>query len=100
MKLSLKTKQRLIRYSKAVQGKETKVRTTYFWDGSSGESVDLAITQEWYRARTALKKCPEPSIKKLVYQIQWQRLDDGLKAIYDAVLADNELIALGHKFTK
>jgi hypothetical protein len=104
MRLSAKTKQRLVRYANAVQQYETKRQKVYFADGSHSETSPSApIVNEWVDARDDLKNCPEPKIKKLVHRIQIDRLDDtrsriGVMKVVDAYrLAENELIALGHK---
>lgn len=108
MKLSDKTRKALIRYAKAVQRREMERVRGYFLDGSSYERDPNPLTiKEWVVARTALKKCPEPSVKKLVRQIQIERLDEAgfnrvrvAEVLSASFIADNELIALGHKLVQ
>jgi hypothetical protein len=95
MRVSETTKQRLIRYATAVQQYETRL---------SGATID-----EHSAAKNDLKNCPESEIQALVHQIWIERIDeampdesktplDVIQADHDAVLAKNELVALGHKF--
>ena len=108
MKLSDKTKRKLIRYAKAVHRREIERVRGYFRDGSTCEcDPNLPTMREWADARAALRKCSEPNIKKLVRQIQIKRLDEAgfnrmkiAEVVSAAFIADNELIALGHKLAK
>ena len=57
-------------------------------------------------AKTALDECQEPEIKALVFQTQIERIDEAMeKSAVEAqqaddlaMLAKNELVALGYKF--
>ena len=115
MKLSPETKQRLIRYANAVKRYETGQRRIYFQNDEHVEEYTEAppsssTISELVNAREELKICPEPKIKRLVYLTQIERLDEAFKckpgkerslkageieAAYR--IADNELVALGHK---
>jgi hypothetical protein len=103
MRLSAKTKQRLIRYANATVLYESERRRVYFSDGHLEIPPSTPTLKEWSDARDDLKKCTEPKIKKLVHATQIDRLDDArsqtqVMKVADAYrLAENDLIGLGHK---
>jgi len=108
--ISVDSKRRLIRYAKATRQCETERRVIRDRDGGMLErSPSLPTLKEYFDARDGLVNCPEPDIKTLVHQIQIERIDevmvdetktelDVIAADHHVMLADNELIHLGHKF--
>lgn len=103
--LSNETKQKLARFASATKQRESEASRVYFKDGSILETPQSQTTlNEYFSAREDLSTCPEPDIKKLVYSIQIERLDDVVDEVSAGYiqstyrLADNELVALGFKF--
>src|SRR5205085_761817 len=78
-------------------------------DGFLETSPSTRTLDEYLAARTDLVRCREPEIAELVHQIQIERVDevmvDETKTELDVIAADqnsqtanNELVALGHKY--
>jgi len=110
MRISAETTRRLIRYANATKQHETERRVIRDRDGGMLErSPSLPTLKEYFDARDDLVNCPEPDIKTLVHQIQIERIDEVMvdetkteleviAADHNVMLADNELVYLGHKF--
>jgi hypothetical protein len=105
--ISAESKDRLVRYANAVRLVEMSSRKVYFRDGSYLDmGPSLAAHTEYSIAKTALDDCPEQQIRDLVYATQIERVDEAMEkseldqrqADDNAMLAKNELVALGHKF--
>jgi hypothetical protein len=107
--ISQESKQRLIRYANAVREYELTHRKIYYRDGYADLGPSAASVTERAAAKADLVNCPEPEIKDLVYQTQIERVDEAMsdeskteldvvRASQDALVAQNELIYLGHKF--
>lgn len=104
------TKKRLIRYAIAKKQYETESRTIYYRDGSHLSIAPSPVTlNEYFGSQSDLLNCSEPEIQALVQQIQLERIDEAMSdetktqvdvmaTSQNAMLADNELIHLGHKF--
>ena len=94
--MSPETIKRLSRYAEATRRYEIERYNTTAFD-------------EWLESRKDLSKCSEPQIQEWVHQIQLARVDeamvdetktavDVIAADHAALLANNELLYLGHKF--
>jgi hypothetical protein len=108
--LSDDTKKRLIRYATAKKQYEIESRAIYYRDGSHlSIAPSLPTLKEYFGSQSDLVNCAEPDIQQLVYQIQIERIDEAMSdetktevdvmaASHNAMLADNELVHLGHKY--
>jgi hypothetical protein len=103
--ISPRTKQRLIRYATAQQHYEFEKVRLYDSDGGYREIAPKTKTiDEYLSARADLMNCSE--VRALVHRIQIERIDTAMKqselaarkADDDALIANNELVALGHKY--
>jgi len=104
------TKKRLIRYATAKKQYEIESRAIYYRDGSHVSiAPSLPTLREYFGSQSDLLNCPEPEIQQLVHQIQLERIDEAMSdetkryvdvmtASHNGMLADNELVHLGHKF--
>jgi len=110
MDISAESRQRLVRFADAVREYEFTHRKIYYRDGSY---LDLgpgtASITERAAAKADLVNCPEPEIQLLARQIQIERIDEAMadeskteldvvRASHDALIAQNELVYLGHKY--
>jgi hypothetical protein len=109
MEVSAETKQRLIRFAVAMKRWETEIRRLYYRDGYIDIPPSRLTVLEWSVAKDDLKLCTEPEIKQWVWTDDIARLDevgadesktelDVIAAGREAMLARNELVALGHNF--
>lgn len=108
--ISEDAKKRLIRYATAKKQYEIESRAIYYRDGSHASIAPSLLTlNEYFGSQSDLLNCPEPEIQTLVHQIQIERIDEAMSdetktyvdvmaASHNAMLADNELVHLGHKF--
>ncbi len=107
--VSAESKQRLIRYANAVREYELTHRKIYYRDGYTDLGPTAASVTEHTAAKVDLVNCEEPEIQTLVRQIQIERIDEAMadeskteldvvRASHDVLVAQNELIYLGHKF--
>jgi len=107
--VSQESKQRVVRYANAVREYELTHRKIYYRDGYLDPGPSHASVTERAAAKADLVNCPEPEIKDLVYQTQIERVDEAMsdeskteldvvRVSHDALVAQNELIYLGHKF--
>jgi hypothetical protein len=105
--ISPESQQRLIRYASAVLEVERTSRKIYFRDGGCLDmGCSLPTHAEYRQAKMELAHCPEPEIRALVHQMQIERVDEAMEkselearnADDLAMLAKNELVALGWKF--
>jgi len=107
--VSQESKQRVVRYANAVREYELTHRKIYYRDGYLDLGPSHASVTERAAAKADLVNCPEPEIKDLVYQTQIERVDEAMsdeskteldvvRVSHDALVAQNELIYLGHKF--
>ena len=104
------TKKRLIRYATAKKQYEIESRAIYYRDGSHMSiAPSLPTLKEYFGSQSDLLKCPEPEIQQLVYRTQVERIDEAMSdetktyvdvmaASQAALISDNELVYLGHKY--
>lgn len=107
--VSAESKQRLIRFANAVREYEQTSRKIFSRDGYTDLGPSGASITERAAAKADLVNCPEPEIKAWVHEIQIERIDEAMadeskteldvvRASHDVLIAENELVYLGHKF--
>jgi len=105
--ISAESQKRLIRFALAVLEVERNSHKVWFLDGSCLDlGCSLPAHAEYRIAKTELDQCPEPEIRQFIHQIRFERIDEALEksalearqADDNAMLAKNELVALGWKF--
>ena len=106
--VSEESKRRLIRFANAVREYEVTHWKIFFRDGYTDLGPSAAAITERAAAKADLANCPELEVKELVHQIQIERIDEAMadeskteldvvRASNDALIAENELVYLGHK---